>query len=260
MTWVRCPIRIRGYELDPTGLLPPSAFLRYMEHLRWEALGGGQTQVGLLFKDRHRALIVAQALEVERAVGVGEEVEGTMWIGQVGRTSLEFRNRFELVPGGWLVARGTATAVYLDARDLPTPVPEAIHGAQEEGPDGPIDLEPPEGEVPAGAWTRQFSIRPTDLDLFAHVNHARYLDYVEDTRWLAAADGAYEALPIPARRRPHRLAIHYVRQAVLGDLLEASTWVVEGERPVLAFDLRHPGEERPVCRAVVELEGGEPEG
>jgi len=249
----------RGYELDQDGLIPPHLLLSYMEHLRWESLSAdSKVQIRRLFDTGYHFVVAAQRLQVEQDPGLGVELWADMTVGHVGRSSLEFRHHFRRGSRqGSDVARGSVTAVLLDAAGRPTPVPddvrrEVTEHASERWIDG-VELDPPEPPVvaAAGAWRRSLEVRPSDLDLLRHVNHATYLAYVDDTRRLCAAAGGYGEQLTSGRIR--QASLDYLQQALQGERLVALTWIVEHDPPTLAFLLQREVDGQVVCRAAVRL-------
>ena len=111
--FVQRTIRTRGYELDRDGKIPPRTFLRYMEHLRWESLGQQTVDLASLFSGGQHLVVVAQQLHLIQDVGMGLELDGTLDLGHVGTTSMEFVHGFDAAELG-TVARGAVTAVFLD--------------------------------------------------------------------------------------------------------------------------------------------------
>ena len=71
-------------------------------------------------------------------------------------------------------------------------------------------------------------VRGYELDGFAHVNHAAYLNYFEHARYLALEDGGF---PLPALMARGwgihivRIEVDYRRELVLGDTIHVTTWV-----------------------------------
>jgi len=109
------------------------------------------------------------------------------------------------------------------------------------GPDGPAPIDPvvrdfvleepvplarsfPEGQR-GDAWTRSWIVRPSDQDSFRHVNQARYVDYIDDTRWSASQAGAPAGLDGPLGS----LSVEYIREAHAGERVQMETWVT-GDR------------------------------
>jgi acyl-CoA thioesterase FadM len=234
-------LRTRGYELDRRGKVPPATLLRYLEHLRWEAVAEAP-EVARTFEGGRRLVVVAQRLRLRREPALAEELELELQIEKVGRTSLEFGHRIQTAAGE-SIAEARVTAVQLGPDGRPAAIADAIHAlARPSSLEGAFPA--PLADAPlAGAWAHRFGVRPSDLDLLEHVNHANYLVYAEDARALAAAAGALSPAPLRA------VTLEYRRQAVLGDELEARVLAL-GEREV-AFQLGR-GEEL-LCAGRIEL-------
>jgi acyl-ACP thioesterase len=129
------------------------------------------------------------------------------------------------------------------------------------GPDGPAPIDPivhefviDEPAPPASAWldgeradawTRSWLVRPSDQDSFGHVNQARYVDYIDDTRWFAARAGAAAGLDGPLAG----LSVEYLREAHAGERVRMETWVT-GERS-RAYELTLETQGTVLCRGQV---------
>lgn len=224
----------RGYELSSRGTLPPSAFLRYLEHIRWSSMTGAEG--GGIRRFWTLGVIRAQQLELFCQVGFHEELELTLWISRVGRTSLDMSHDLVETRTGKLVGRSTATIVALDASRRPKQIdPEA----REQIVERPVvTMDRPTARVPREAWERPIVIRPSDQDLQQHVNHARYADFVEDSRLLCAQAGGYGegAWDGPVKR----LYLQYDREARVGESLTARTWRIDGTERDLELELSTP--------------------
>lgn len=235
-------LRTRGYELDRRGKIPPATLLRYLEHLRWEAVAETPA-VARTFEDGRRLVVVAQRLRVRRELTLAEELELELQVEKVGRTSLEFGHRIRALPAGEPIAEARVTAVQLGPDGRPAPIADAVRELERPSPLEAAFPSPLATAPLAGAWAHRFSVRPSDLDLLEHVNHANYLTYAEDARALAAAAGALAAAPLRA------VTLEYRRQAVLGDELEARVLALEGRE--VAFQLLR-GEEL-LCAGRIEV-------
>ncbi len=172
-------IRVRGYEVNCDGVVPPSCFARYFEHMRWEAITDGSLKLDRLFRDGSYMVVRAQQIDIARAVGPAQEITVQMWAGHVGRASLRLDHEVRLTSTQDLVAQAAVTGVYVDPSGRPQPLPADLHAAVE-----PVEPERLPLSIswapPTNAWTRFTRVTPSDIDLFRHVNHARYIDYVED--------------------------------------------------------------------------------
>lgn len=117
----------------------------------------------------------------------------------------------------------------LGAPDGPAPVNPAVASLVTD------EVAPPAHPWPAGDRTQscklQWVVRPSDQDSFRHVNQARYVDYIDDTRWLAAQTGQVARF----EGRLKALSVEYLRETHAGERVQMETWVT-GEHS-RAFEL-----------------------
>jgi acyl-CoA thioesterase FadM len=227
-------VETRGYEMDASGFVPLSVLASYMEHVRWQSMG----ESGYPLRDYwQRGMLRAQRIEQFATVGHHEKLVIECSLGRVGRTSLDLCHRMIRERDGALVAHAAATAVNIGADGRPAPLADAIRSllAEPVEPDAPPLEEPP----PETAWQREIVVVPSDQDLLQHVNHARYIDFVEDTRALAARAGAFDTEQAARVSPARRLWIAYESQAHVGMTLQARVWAIPGERPSFGCELRH---------------------
>jgi acyl-CoA thioesterase FadM len=242
-------ITTRGYEMDASGVIPLGVLASYMEHTRWQSVADSEFRLATYWK---RGVIRAQHIEMLEPVRFDTELSIDCTVGRLGRTSLDLCHHVRRLGDGRLVARATVTAVNLDDLGRPAPLDA---GAQELLGDPPaLPSAAFSGEAPGSVWTREITVCPSDQDVLQHVNHARYIDFVEDTRALAARAGAYGSASEAAQLSPRRIAISYERQAAFGDVLKAITWRLEENRHAFGFELRRESTELElVARARVEV-------
>ena len=236
----------RGYEVSSRGRISPSQYLRYIEHLRWRTIAGSDKIPVRLFMSI--GVVRAQALEIFRDTSFDTELEISMWLARVGRTSMDFSHDVVRVSDGELVARSTATIVALDAERRPALIDPAARGYVVVR-DAAV-IERLDFDAFAGAWERPIAVRPSDEDLQGHVNQARYADFVEDARQLCAAAEGYG--PGEWDGPPRRLSISYDDEARVGDPLVVRTRVGGRDAQTLDFALLK-GEGNVTTRARVEL-------
>ena len=237
---VRERLSTRGYELGPRQVLPPSAFLRYLEHIRWlSRTRPPSRRVG-------QGVVRALGIELLQEVGAHVELDLTLWISRVGRTSLDMSQEILRADDGSTVARSRATLVSLDEQRRPTPFHDSARELILDR--GAIEIPPPSGSFPEGAYCRDLPVRPSDHDNQDHVNQARYADFVEDVRQACAREGGYGngAWDAPLRR----LSIAFESECRAGDPVVARTWKTSGGS--LEFQLDR-GPDDIVARARVEL-------
>lgn len=232
-------IQVRGYEMNASGSIPPAVVLRYAEHARWQALGSGSP---LEFQ---RGVVRAQKLQCFETISYPAELAIETWISRVGRTSFDFSQRIQR-DGARRVALVTCTVVCLDDGGAPAAVPGAIRGLVLE--DELPAVEVLSDDPPADAWSQELTVVPSDQDILQHVNQARYADFVDNTRQLAAAAGVYPALPAI----PGRLWVEYRRENQSGERLRMLTWPIRPEPLALGFELRRVRDGETVFRARVD--------
>jgi acyl-CoA thioesterase FadM len=259
MSFLERRLITRGYELDREGVIPPAALLRYMEHVRWACLEDSTLQLSRLFLNGHFMVVAAQSLQREQELGHHTELSATLGIGHVGRSSFAFRHLFRRTSDDVVVARGSVTVVYLSPQGRSMPLPEEVAGpvreltedAWEDGGELVVP-QPPRTPPPSDAWTHALTVRPSDLDVLRHVNHATYLTYFEDARALCAAAGGYGA-PGQGAGRVRALTIEYLQQATQSEAVVVETWLQQDG--VACFVLRRVADAQAVCRAALALRG-----
>lgn len=236
----------RGYELASNGTLPIAAYLRYLEHLRWRTISRSEKIPLRLFWTL--GVVRAQVLELYEHVSFDVELELSMWVSRVGRTSIELSHDITRTSDAALVGRSTATIVTLDSERRPAPVNERAREFVVDRPS--VAAERLASEPPPGAFRRGVDIRPSDQDLQQHVNQARYADFVEDARLLAARAGSYGAGDWEAA--PKRFVIAYEAEARAGEAADIVTWAAPS-RPRTADFVLEKENGRISMRARVEL-------
>lgn len=229
-------ITTRGYELDRTGAVPPTVVVRYLEHLRWEALREPATGMAGMFEHGRSIVVRSQSLEMLGRIPHAQDLTLGMWVERVGRSSLVLAHDV-CGPDGALFATATVLAVHIDRNGRPTGIPDGLR-AVARVPDKPVAASALDVEAPPDAVVRTFRVRPHEIDLLQHVNHAIYLEYFEDARLLAAADGAFGEASRLASRPLRGVAIDYLRSALPGETLHTLAFPLPGLPSVLGFELR----------------------
>ncbi len=239
-------IQVRGYEMNASGSIPPAVVLRYAEHARWQALAAPGSPLEGHFR---RGVVRAQKLQCFETISYPAELTIETWVSRVGRTSFDFTHRIVGV-GGHRVALGTCTVVCLGDDGAPAAVPDAIRDLVLE--DELPAVEALSGEPPADAWSHELTVVPSDQDILQHVNQARYADFVDNTRQLAAAAGVYRAVSA----MPCRLWVEYRRENQSGQRLRMLTWQIRPDPLALGFELRRVRDGETVFRARFEHGAG----
>ncbi|MEZ4269523.1 MAG: acyl-[acyl-carrier-protein] thioesterase [Myxococcota bacterium] len=234
-------ITTRAYELDRYGRIPAAVLLRYLEHTRWEAGYDSTAGMAGLFSGGRRMVVRAQQVTMGRPLGRAERLRVSLWLEAVGRTSLTMGQRVVDEASGEEVATATVVGVSIDAAGRPAALPESVRDLVSAR--GLVHQRLGEEAPPAAAFRCQTVVRYSDTDVLQHANHARYADWIEDARAAAvAADALGPAGPL---RPPQKLAIEYVHECLVGEVVELSVWAgaggvvhvsgVVGESRTLAF-------------------------
>lgn len=103
------------------------------------------------------------------------------------------------------------------------------------------------------AHRERLVIRPSDNDIFSHVNAATYLRLFEDARLRAARAEAFGTASHALARRSVRIAIHHHREVRAADEVEIAVWQLDDDPLALGFVLLDPAGQ-PSCFARVAVE------
>jgi acyl-CoA thioesterase FadM len=226
------PYTIRGIELDATGSVSPGWFSRIFEDTRWRAFAKDDYALrGVMDGGVARA----GHFEYLTPLSYGDSVEIATWVARVGRTSFDFGHQVVRAADGSVAARARMTVVNLGPNG-PTPIDPIVadHIADVPAP----AARPWPDSARQGSWRRHWTVRPSDQDSFRHVNQARYVDYIDDTRWFAA-----EARETAGLRGPLRgLSVEYIREAHAGEQVQMETWVTGDRSRAYELTLQTTGE------------------
>ena len=209
------PYIVRGIELDATGSVSPGWLSRILEDTRWRAFAADDYALRGVMEG---GVARAGHFEYLAPLSYGDPVEIATWVARVGRTSFDFGHRIVKSNDGTVAARARMTVVNLGPHG-PAPLDPIVGTFIRD------DLAPPARAWPEGerrsAWRRHWTVRPSDQDSFGHVNQARYVDYIDDTRWFAAQAGEASGLEGPLAG----LSIEYAREAHAGEQVHMETWI-----------------------------------
>jgi len=216
---------IRGIELDAAGTVSPGWLSRIFEHTRWQVFAMDD----FALRGRMEGGVArAGTFEYASPLSYQDEIEIATWVARAGRTSFDFGHRIIRLRDGAIAARARMTVVNLGPEG-PAPIEPVIATFVVDEP-APAALPWPEEER-AQSWKRQWIVRPSDQDSFCHVNQARYVDYIDDTRWFAAQAGEPAGVEGPLEG----LSVEYLREAHAGEQVQMETWVT-GDR-MRAYEL-----------------------
>lgn len=223
-------LAVRGYEMSASAEVSLATLARHLEHVRWEAIRAAGATLGV---DLGRGVVRAQRIESRAPAAYPMELEAQGWVARVGRTSMDFGHA--IVDGdGRTLAVGSCTIVRLDDQGSPRVIPERVRELV--SPCEPVDVPGLDEPAPADAFERAIVVVASDLDVFQHVNHARYIDFADDTR--ALFDHERGGAATPASTALGKLFIEYRREARMGERIRALGWRPAGSSTGFAVELR----------------------
>ena len=224
MSHVTRLVTVRPCDLDRHAIVPPSMLLRYLELARWEARLDPDFPLGDSLPGDTRFFLRAQHLACGATIGFRDVLRMEMWLQRTGTTSLTLGHRMVRDMDGAWVASAHAVVVLVGRDRSPLLVPDALKDVVDPREDETSDMLRNDHEPPPGdPWFEVRDIRPSDEDLYGHVNHGRYADLVEDARHGAEAAEAYGP-GFRGGQRPDRLSMEYLGEVRGGQSLRIETW------------------------------------
>lgn len=230
-------VSILGHELGFDGMVRAGHLAKVLETFRWQM---GRSQNHPVLSRFKAGVLRAQTIELYDDIGMGAELRVEVFLSRVGRTSLDFESVI-FSKGGKKLGHSLATIVAI-GENGPEPLPPELKDFVHPG-----DMKHPElGELePAKAYQRSDRVRPSDLDLFRHMNQSRYVDFADDARLLAHADGHEAGFTGPLGL----VFISYEDEVRLGQELDVLLELLpDGSR---RFGLRRAGETKFVTNGLV---------
>ncbi len=104
----------------------------------------------------------------------------------------------------------------------------------------------------------ELSVQSADIDAYHHVNNAVYLTWLDRAAWSHSASLGVPLARCLALRRgmaAQRIEIDYLRAAVLGDHVQAATWIVSSDGRLRAerrFQIRRRADGATLARARID--------
>ena len=218
---------VRGYEMDRWKRVPLSNLLRYAEHARWEFAVRDGSPLRQLFSSDAFLVVRTQYGALHAPATLGDTLHIDLEVAHVGGSSLTFLQTLskesgapslERVP----VATMHVVTVYVGTDKRPQRLPKWFRdqvGPREPPPDA-MELKDP----PRGAEGFDLQIRNSDIDLLQHVNHARYVDFLQDARAELAALGRLKGPGSHPSTPPKHFAIEYLRELRPHESLVGYAW------------------------------------
>jgi YbgC/YbaW family acyl-CoA thioester hydrolase len=220
--------RVRWGELEPSGIVSPANYLRYLIETAWD----WGDAVGLGVNDSQALGIAWLIRETEvrflRPLHHNDTFDFTIWLASWQRVRGTRCFELKLKESGRVIAQGTQQIVCMDANTArPVSLPEdVIDRFRVENPRVfPSERFP---KIPAAEnpFIMQHQVELMDLDMYEHVNNATYLNYTEQaiaqdfsSRGWSPVKMAGANLTVAIRR----VHIQYASIAEWGEMLNIST-------------------------------------
>lgn len=219
---------VAGVETDATSTVSPGWISRILERVRWSVFGLDT----FALRDRVVGGVArAGVFEYHAPLRLEDKLEITTWLARVGNTSYDFGHAIKRLSDDLVAIQARITVVHIGPNG-PAPIGGDLSHAVVNDPVPPRPVWPEADR--RSSWTRQWIVRPSDQDSFRHVNQARYVDYIDDTRQFAAMSEEAAGLDGPLAS----LSVEYVRETHAGERVQMETWVTgDGTR---AFELTRP--------------------
>lgn len=220
--------RVRWGEMDPSGHVSPANYLRYLIETAWDwgvAIGWGEN-----YSQDPDVFWVIRETEIRflRPLRHNDVFDFTIWLANWQRVRGTRCFELTLKDSGEVSAMGTQQIVYMDAK---TGRPKNMHDDviatfRIDNPRVFSSERFPKIAAAENARIMPRRVESMDLDVYDHVNNARYLDYAAEA---AAQDFSArgwsparltEAGLLVATKRVH---VQYSSMAVWGETLNIST-------------------------------------
>ena len=220
--------RVRWGELDPSGMVSPANYLRYLIETAWDwgtAIGWGEK-----YSQNPDVFWVIRETEIrfQRPLRHNDVFDFTIWMVNWQRVRGTRCFELKLKESGDVIVQGTQQVVYMDTktgRPISLSEEEIVKFRLEDPCVFPFERFPKIAAV-ENPFVTQRQVEWMDLDIYEHVNNVIYVNYAEEA---AAQEFAARGWS-PARLTEaglgvvtKRLHIQYLSIASWGETLNIST-------------------------------------
>jgi acyl-CoA thioester hydrolase len=227
--------RVRHYELDSFGHVNNAVYVNYMQEAAIEA--SADAGFGPAWYAERGTNWVIRKLSIRYLLPAlyKEELEVKTWISEVRRATCTREYLITRPVDGARIARARVQWVYLDSRTgrltrVPSEIAERFAPTGEQEEELGIHIQKARGTPEAFRYRTRRRVQTFELDTLRHVNHAVYLNWIEQAYFdaLRAAGHAVERT-----RREGWLAlqgghdIEYFEPAFDNEEIEIASWVSE---------------------------------
>mmetsp|Transcript_117563 Transcript_117563/g.379419 ORF Transcript_117563/g.379419 Transcript_117563/m.379419 type:complete len:302 (+) Transcript_117563:73-978(+) len=229
-------------DLDRNFCLATTNIFKWMQAARMELpwmQAGYRAFCEVEPKMTRRLLVGSQVIRLRRPgalmEAVDNEVATQVEVGDVGRTTLEFR--YKILFGSQQVATGSTVMISTAGTPgnfKPHPVPDDVKAlaAAEASADAKFmreTLASVAKEAPAGAYATPVVVRYSDEDVNKHANHSAQARYFEDAKEVIAHDeAASPQLREVAEQQLEAIVISYAAEVSAMDRLEVRVAAAQG--------------------------------
>ena len=276
-------VTTRGYEPDLSATIPANRLLNYLEQLRWEFIQDPESGLVEHLESGHFPVLRSQRIEMVQRVGMDTTLELYARVRKVGRNVVSIEHHVIDAKDRSLVAHAIVDGIFLGPNRRPVRIPESFralakqhealkdpayirrpaHQPKHQGPlihtnpertiYTPLGLESffhsePPAEV-AFEWNLQ--VRPSQIDIFSHVNAATYIEMFTDALFEATQtdQAAFRSLEQASIRR---LAIQYQQEATVRQDLVVRVWPL-GHADEFGCELYRPADGLTLCLATLHM-------
>jgi acyl-CoA thioester hydrolase len=227
--------RVRHYELDSFGHVNNAVYVNYMQEAAIEA--SADAGFGTAWYREQGTGWVIRKLSIRYLLPAlyNDELEVKTWISEVRRATCTREYEITRTGDAARIARARVQWVYLNSSTgrlarLPSEISERFAPTGEREEDLGIHLQKGQKTVDAFRYLTRRRVQTFELDTLQHVNHAVYLNWIEQAYF-----DALRAAGHPVERTPPRtwLAlqgghdIEYFEPAFDNEEIEIASWVCE---------------------------------
>jgi len=286
MSLFKKEITTRGYEPDRTATIGIVRILNYLEQLRWEFIQSPEAGLIDHLASGHFPVLRSQRIEIIQRVGMDTKLSLHARIRKVGRNIVSIEHHILDARDQSLVAHAIVDGIFLGPNRRPVRIPEGfralakhhhelghpehtIAAPHQPRADGPLIHTNPERAVytPIGFETFThpeapvevpfewpLKVRPSQIDIFSHVNAATYVEMFNDALF-ESAHADTEVFKHLKNASLRRLAIHYQQEATVGQNLVVRLWPL-GHVDEIGCELYRPEDGATLCLATLHLSHG----